>query len=105
MAKELEIPTTPEDALKIIEIGVTRKCDTIIINKTNICLHLSDIGLNARLIKYFEEGKLRGMLGYARMMLKTLWRREKMQVIIQTKGLEVRRNAFMVILANALMVN
>ncbi|MEO7048547.1 MAG: diacylglycerol kinase family protein [Ferruginibacter sp.] len=103
MAKELEIPSTPEDALKIIETGIVKNCDSITINKKNICLHLSDIGINAQLIKYFEEGKLRGMLGYAKMILKTLWRREKMQVIIQTKGLEVKRNAFMVILANASM--
>ena len=103
MARELEIPSDPEEALKIIETGIIKNCDTITINNKNISIHLSDIGINAQLIKYFNEGKMRGMWGYAKLILKTLWRKEKMQVIIQTKDLEVRRNAFMVIIANASM--
>ena len=103
MARELGIPDDPDDALHIIEKGITKNCDAIKINGTTICLHLSDIGLNAQLIKYFDEGKLRGKLGYARVIIKTLWYKEKMQVTIQSKGMEIRRNAFMVVLANASM--
>ncbi|MDB5202587.1 MAG: diacylglycerol kinase [Ferruginibacter sp.] len=101
MAKELGIPEEPDEALDITENGEIRKCDTILINNKNSCLHLSDIGLNAQLIKYFDEGKLRGKMGYAKVILKTLWHKEKMQVIIHSKALEVRRHAFMVVLANA----
>lgn len=101
MAKELKIPEDAEQALSIIERGVIKCCDAIKINDKDICIHISDIGLNAQLIKYFDEGKLRGKMGYMRVILKTLWFREKMQAIIQTKDLEVRRNAFMVLLANA----
>lgn len=101
MAKELGIPENAEDALKIILEAKIRHCDLIRINNDKYCLHLSDIGLNAHLIKHFDEGKLRGKLGYALVILKTLWRREKMQVVIKTKDVEVRRNAFMVVLANA----
>lgn len=103
MARELGIPDALNDALQIVENGIIKNCDTIKINDQNICLHLSDIGLNAQLIKYFDEGKLRGKLGYARVILKTLWHKEKIQVIIHSKGLEVRRSAFMVVLANASM--
>lgn len=103
MARELGIPDDPDDALHIIEKGITKNCDAIKINGTTICLHLSDIGLNAQLIKYFDEGKLRGKLGYARVIIKTLWYKEKMQVTIQSKGMEIKRNAFMVVLANASM--
>ena len=103
MARELSIPDNPDEALQIIENGITKNCDAIKINGTTICLHLSDIGLNAQLIKYFDEGKLRGKLGYARVILKTLWYKEKMQVTIQSKGMEIKRNAFMVVLANASM--
>ena len=101
MAKELGIPETSSEALKIILDANVKQCDLIKINGTKYCLHLSDIGLNAHLIKHFDEGKLRGKLGYALVILKTLWHKEKMQVIIKTNDLEVRRNAFMVVIANA----
>lgn len=101
MARELNIPLEPEEALAIITDGEISCCDAIKINDKEICLHLSDIGLNAQLIKYFDEGKLRGQLGYAKVLLKTLWHKQKMRVIIQTKEKEIRRLAFMVVLANA----
>jgi diacylglycerol kinase (ATP) len=101
MARELDIPLDPTAALEVIPSGVVRCCDVIKINKDHICVHLSDIGLNAQLIKYFDEGKLRGKWGYARVILKTLWNRQKMQVIIESNKLQVRRKAFMVVLANA----
>lgn len=101
MAKELSIPETSAEALKIIIAAHTNKCDLIKINENKYCLHLSDIGLNAHLIKHFDEGKLRGKLGYALVILKTLWHKEKMQAIIKTNEQEVRRNAFMIVIANA----
>ncbi|MEO5984548.1 MAG: diacylglycerol kinase family protein [Ferruginibacter sp.] len=101
MAKELNIPVATDAALDIILNGDIRCCDAIKINNKDICLHLSDIGLNAQLIKYFDEGKVRGKLGYGKVILKTLWHKQKMQVILQVKGQEIRRNAFMVVLANA----
>ena len=45
-------------------------------------MHLSDIGLNALLVKYFEKSKKRGMLGYARYVLKVLWRKQLLHVEI-----------------------
>ena len=103
MAKELEISVDPAEALKIIRAGNVKACDLIKINDQDYCIHLSDIGLNAHLIKYFNEGKLRGKLGYGLVIIKTLWHKQKMQVIIRTKNGEIRRNAFMVALANARM--
>jgi len=101
MAKELGIDEQPLEALKIIEEGFMLEIDLIKINHKKYCLHLSDLGLNAHLIKHFDEGKVRGKLGYALVLLKTLWRKEKMEVIIRTKETNIRRNAFMVALANA----
>lgn len=100
MARELNIPADIEEALHILEKNIVRKIDTICINN-EICLHLSDIGLNARLIKYFEQGNLRGKWGYAKVALKVLFRKQNIQVIIQAKDREIKRDAFMVVLANA----
>ncbi|MFT3910482.1 MAG: diacylglycerol kinase family protein [Ferruginibacter sp.] len=101
MAKELNIPVDPTAALNIIENGEVLICDAIKINDKHMCLHLADIGLNAQFIKYFEEGKLRGWLGYAKVMIKTLWRSQKITVNIQTADAPVKEKVFMVVLANA----
>ena len=103
MAKELGIPENIDEALKIIAEAVQSPVDLIKINNKDLCLHLSDIGLNAHLIKHFDEGKLRGKLGYALVIIKTLWRKEKMNVVIHTNDKQVKREAFMVALANATM--
>ncbi len=100
MAKELEIPENLKQALDIVVQGTIKKVDLIRIND-EYCLHLSDIGLNAQLIKYFDEGKLRGKLGYAKVMLKVLWNKEMMEVTVGMKNEEIRRKAFMVVIANA----
>lgn len=100
MARELDIPEELTAALQLLLHDHVKKADVISINK-EICLHLSDIGLNARLIKYFEEGNTRGKLGYAKMVLKVLWKKRMMRVIIQSKDTEIKRNAFMIVLANA----
>jgi YegS/Rv2252/BmrU family lipid kinase len=100
MARELNIPLNIEEALNVIVKGFVKKADTIRINN-EICMHLSDIGLNARLIKYFEEGNTRGKLGYAKVALKVLFRKQNIRVIIQAKDKTIKRDAFMVVLANA----
>jgi len=100
MARELTIPINIEEALQILLKDNVKKVDIISINNLT-CLHLSDIGLNARLVKYFEEGNMRGKLGYAKVALKVLIRRQNIRVIIHSKDEEIKRDAFMVVLANA----
>lgn len=100
MARELNILANTEEALKIIQSGKVRKADVININNL-VCLHLSDIGLNARLVKYFEEGNTRGKLGYAKVALKVLFNPQNIRVVVKTKHEEITRDAFMVVLANA----
>ena len=100
MARELGIPLTANDALNIIERGTIRNADVIEVNN-HICLHLSDIGLNAQLVKHFEEGKVRGKIGYATKVIKTLWTKSVMSISINIKGRQVNMKALMVVLANA----
>ncbi len=101
MAKELGIPDSPGAALQFILNGEIKCTDVIKINEDKFCIHLSDLGLNAQLCKYFEEGNLRGKLGYAKSVLKVLLRHEQMNVEIKSRDTMIRRNAFMVVLANA----
>jgi diacylglycerol kinase family enzyme len=100
MARELGIPLMPNEALEIVANGTVRNADVIEVNK-HICMHLSDIGLNAQLIKHFEEGKIRGKLGYATKVIKTLWTKSTMSLKVNIRGKEVNMKALMVVLANA----
>jgi diacylglycerol kinase (ATP) len=101
MAKELKIPSVTEEALNIIIDGESKKLDLVKINEEEICFHLSDVGLNALLIKHFEGSKKRGMWGYGKMVLKALWKKTLMYVTIKTDSAEIKRKAFMVVIANA----
>jgi Sphingosine kinase and enzymes related to eukaryotic diacylglycerol kinase len=101
MATELNIPDDPSSALQIILNGEVKAGDVIKINDKDICLHLGDLGINAQIVKYFEEGTLRGKLGYAKVLLKALIRKRLMHVRILSKDNEITRQAFMVVLANA----
>lgn len=101
LAKELGIPTDVNEAIKIILTGQCTKLDAIKINEKELCFHLSDVGLNALLVKYFEASKKRGLLGYGQSLFKMFWNRRRMRVTIETDNGEVKRKAYMVVLANA----
>lgn len=74
--------------------------DAVCINN-EISLHLSDIGLNALLVKNYESSDTRGKLGYAREMLKTLSEHENFLVKITTANEVIETEALIVIIANA----
>lgn len=101
MATELQLPSDLNEALKVIQGNCLQPCDVLEVNEKYYCLHLSDIGLNAKLIRYFEEGSLRGMLGYAKVALRVLWKKRWMKIHLQTKGKTIEREALMAVFANA----
>ncbi|MEO5650498.1 MAG: diacylglycerol kinase family protein [Ginsengibacter sp.] len=101
MATELNIPANTTEALDIIVSGNIQTCDAIRINENDFCFHLSDVGLNALLIKYFDESKFRGMWNYARMLLKALINKRLMLTYLKADGLEETISAYMIVIANA----
>jgi diacylglycerol kinase (ATP) len=100
MAKELGIPMDPEKALEIIAQGSIKKIDLIRINK-ELCIHLSDIGFNAFVVKTFESFNKRGMWGYVKAAFKVLVRHRHMQVSMAGEKQTIQRSAAMVVIANA----
>lgn len=100
MAKELSIPTDVTAALEVAVNGVQKAIDVIKIGD-EICIHLSDIGLNAMLVKYFEKSKKRGMWGYGKAVFRMLAQKQKMYVTIKTDTETYKRKAYMVTIANA----
>ncbi len=47
--------------------------DVIKINKEHYCFHLSDIGVNARIVSRFEKEGSKGMLGYGKQLMKEIF--------------------------------
>lgn len=100
MAKELGIPIDINAALEVAAEGLITKIDTIRVNG-ELCIHLSDIGFNAFVVKTFESMNRRGMWSYVKAAWWVLWRNRKMQVMIETDNDYVSREAQMIVLANA----
>jgi diacylglycerol kinase (ATP) len=101
LATELGIPKNLENSLNLIVSGVTKAIDTILINN-KLCLHISDIGLNARVIKRFEQGKIRGLYSYMKHFFKELWGAQPFKIsLILENGKEIRKKAHVVAIANA----
>lgn len=102
MAKELGIAADVHAALDIAVNGTPKKIDAVNINGEP-CIHLSDIGLNAMLVKSFEKSDSRGMWGYGKAVFKMLAQKQKMKLQITTDEGTVQRKAYMVVVANASM--
>ena len=101
MAKEMDLPGDVKSALEIVLHGEIKKSDVIKLNGKDISLHLSDLGMNAQLVKYYDKNKLRGWLGYSKMLLKVLLKRRLMKIKITADGEVTTGNAIMVVIANA----
>lgn len=101
MANELDLPTTVKEALDVVTHGRVQKIDLIRINDNQISVHLSDIGLNALVIKYYSMNRMRGKWGYFKAIIRVLWQRQLISTEMYINGEKIARKAFMVVLANA----
>jgi diacylglycerol kinase (ATP) len=102
MAKELGIPTDIEQALAILDEGHLQKIHVVKLND-EICIHLSDLGFNAYLVKKFDTLPQRGMWGYAKATWHALWNHKRMDVQLKLKNETITSKAAMVAIANATM--
>jgi diacylglycerol kinase (ATP) len=101
LAFNLGIPPNIEDALKLIFETKTVPIDVLQINN-RICLHLSDIGINARIVKRFDNLNLKGLRGYGKQMIKELKSKKTIfGFTLITPGLTKRYRAEMLIFTNA----
>jgi diacylglycerol kinase (ATP) len=73
MATDLGIPIDLSAAIDLIATGQLKKIDLIKINNEHLCMHLSDVGLNAKLIFRFEQENKRGLISYAKHLLRELF--------------------------------
>lgn len=100
MARELEIGNRPEQAISLLRAGQVKPIDLIKING-RICIHLADVGVNARVVKRFTQDTRRGILTYARHLFGEIFLLKHYKFIINTGNREIRRKAVSITFANA----
>ncbi|POY38010.1 diacylglycerol kinase [Solitalea longa] len=100
MAKELNIPTDIFKALTLIESGIDLKIDLLDING-QVCVHLADVGLNAKVVKRFEQDPNRGLWVYGKYVFRELFQLRINRFIIQLPEKKIKRFAVSMIFANA----
>jgi diacylglycerol kinase (ATP) len=102
MAKELGISLDLQEALGTAVNGTPKKIHVVMVND-ELCIHLSDIGFNAYVIKKFDSLPDRGMWAYAKAAWHAIWHHHKMEISFFIEGEEIRSEAAMVVIANATM--
>ncbi|WP_439483881.1 diacylglycerol/lipid kinase family protein [Cyclobacterium plantarum] len=90
---------TWEDSLESLDKGSTIDMDLMDVNG-QVSLHLSDFGLNAGMIKKFEDGDERGMVAYFKNSLSSLRDIKPYPFKIILRGKEENVEAKMLIVAN-----
>ena len=100
LAGELGIGNDPAKALDILVAGHSQKLHATLIND-HLCIHLSDIGLNAYAIKRFETQQRRGMWGYLIATLRVLWQNPLLDIDMKVDGQTIHVQAEMIVIANA----
>lgn len=100
LSVDLGLPTDLQEMLKVAFHGNYMEMDMVCINNRR-SLHLSDLGVNADLIKRYEEGTMRGKLSYALKAISTLATLgDPFEVTIEADGTTVKSEARMVVIAN-----
>ncbi len=101
LSVDLELPATLEENLDVAFHNHFLEMDIICINGKK-SIHLSDLGLNAELVKNYENGSLRGKLGYALQIITTLTELEApFSAKIQANGTTTECVARMIVIANS----
>ena len=100
MAAELQLPEDPSEQFKILERNKTMPCDMLLFNKEHWGLHISDMGINAAMVKEYEASDSRGFLGYGQGLLKALPNFEEFEVAITIEGITKYHTCVMLAIAN-----
>jgi YegS/Rv2252/BmrU family lipid kinase len=101
LAVDLDLMKTLEENLKIAFHNNYIKLDSIVINGQK-CLHLSDLGLNAELVKNYQNSNIRGKWGYFLQAINTLIDLgEPFTVTIIANDQTIECEARMIVIANS----
>ncbi|RVT74482.1 diacylglycerol kinase [Flavobacterium sufflavum] len=101
LATDLGLVKSPDENIAIAFQNHFVSIDCIRINN-KMCIHLSDLGLNAELIKNYEKSAIRGKLGYALQVFKTLLNAGKSFLVHAKVNQQlIKTKARMIVIANS----
>ena len=101
LSVNLLLPSTIEEQLKVALGDQLRKMDVIKIGD-QCCLHMSDFGLNAELIRKYEKSPVRGKLGYLLQSIPTLVESNyPFQFEIEVNNQKIYKEGILLAIANA----
>jgi diacylglycerol kinase (ATP) len=102
LATALDIPKDPLEAAKIVfKSTKVRPMDMLRFNDKHLCIHLSDIGANALIVKKYEEAGERGLLGYAKHLLSAIQETPLHHITVRTPEDTFHKEGFLMAFANA----
>jgi len=101
LATNLGLPPSIQEQIKTALGESINEIDIILLDN-QICLHMSDFGVNAELIKNYEKSSVRGKLGYLLQSIPTLVESEyPFQFVIEANNKIVETEGILVAIANA----
>lgn len=101
LAENLNLPEILEEQIEVALGFNYIDLDILCLNDT-ICLHISDLGINAELIKNYEDSPVRGKVGYFIQSIPTLIQSEyPFEFNIETENNSVEAKAVLLGIANA----
>lgn len=101
LAVNLKLPETIEEQIEVALGDNFLNMDLICLNDI-ICLHMSDLGINAELIKNYEHSSFRGKFGYLIQSIPTLIQSEyPFNFLIHINGNSIKAQAVLLCFANA----
>lgn len=101
LATSISLPKNIEENIPIALGENQKEVDLITIND-EICIHLSDLGFNAEMIKNYEKSNSRGFWGYSVEFVKTLSSFEGPFCInVKVNGNTFQKQVVMLVIANA----
>jgi len=101
-ATAIGMPKDPAEAVSLI-VRATRTVplDLLIFNSKHVCIHLGDIGINASMVKEYEQSEGRGMMAYAKHLMSSMKESTLVQYTIKTPEQTYHKEGYMLAFANA----
>jgi diacylglycerol kinase family enzyme len=100
LSKDTGIPQELSEALKVLTDYTIKAIDTLSVNN-EICVHITDLGFNALVVKLFSEGESRGPTSYAFVAMQQYLNFEPHKYKVETDNGNFTGEAFMVTVTNA----
>ncbi len=101
LATSLDIPLKQPESLEYLFGELQAKpLDVLLINDSHICVHLADIGINARIVKEYSKTEESGMMAYAKHLLLAIKETPLMHYEIVTEKETLNKEGYLLAFAN-----